>query len=41
MTCMEMGQRMGGRDHLQRAEAIVAVIGANLDLAETRKLLDR
>ena len=39
MTHLEMGRRLNGREHLQKAEAIFAEIGAEFDLAETRKYL--
>jgi class 3 adenylate cyclase/tetratricopeptide (TPR) repeat protein len=39
MTHLEMGRRLTDHDHLQQAEAIFADIGAEFDLAETRRLL--
>jgi tetratricopeptide (TPR) repeat protein len=39
MTHLEMGRRLNDREHLEKAEAIFAEIGAEFDLAETRKLL--
>jgi len=38
MVQLEIGQRMGNSIHLEKAEAIFAEIGAELDLARTRKL---
>ena len=40
MTHVEMGRRLNDREHLQKAERIFADIGAEFDLAETRKLLE-
>jgi class 3 adenylate cyclase/tetratricopeptide (TPR) repeat protein len=40
MTYLEMGQRFKDRAHLEKAEAIFANIGAEFDLAQTRKLLE-
>jgi class 3 adenylate cyclase/tetratricopeptide (TPR) repeat protein len=40
MTHLEMGQRLKDRNHLEKAEAIFSEIGAEFDLAQTRKLLD-
>ena len=40
MTHLEMGQRLKDRGHLEKAEAIFAEIGAEFDLAQTRKLLE-
>ncbi len=37
---LEMGQRLGERAHLEKAEKIFAEIGAELDLAITRKRLE-
>ena len=39
MTHLEMGQRLGERAHLERAEAIFAEIGAEWDLARAREAL--
>jgi hypothetical protein len=39
MTHLEIGQRLGKRTHLEKAEAIFADIGAELDLARSRELL--
>jgi class 3 adenylate cyclase/tetratricopeptide (TPR) repeat protein len=39
MTHLEMGKRLKDQDHLKQAEAIFADIGAEFDLAETRRLL--
>jgi hypothetical protein len=39
MTHLEMGQRLKDRGHLEQAEKIFADIGAEFDLAQTRKLL--
>jgi tetratricopeptide (TPR) repeat protein len=36
---LEMGRRLGDRDHLERAEAILAEIGAEWDLARAREAL--
>jgi class 3 adenylate cyclase/tetratricopeptide (TPR) repeat protein len=41
MINLEIGQRLGEREHLEKAEAIFAEIGAQLDLARTRELLGR
>ncbi len=41
MTHLEMGQRLGERAHLERAEAIFAEIGAEWDLARAREALER
>ena len=41
MTHLEMGRRLNDRKHLKNAEAIFAEIGAEWDLAETRRLLER
>ena len=41
MTRLEMGKRLNERTHLEQAEAIFAAIGAEWDLAETRRLLER
>ena len=41
MTHLEMGQRLGERAHLERAEAIFTEIGAEWDLARARELLER
>jgi hypothetical protein len=40
MTHLEMGQRLKDRNHLKKAEAIFAEIGAEFDLSQTRKLLE-
>jgi hypothetical protein len=40
-THLEMGQRLGKRAHLERAEAIFAKIGAEWDLARAREALGR
>jgi hypothetical protein len=40
MTHLEMGKRLKKRVHLEKAEAIFAEIGAEFDLAQTRKLLE-
>ena len=39
MTHLEMGRRLSDQSHLRQAEAIFAEIGAEFDLAETRRLL--
>jgi hypothetical protein len=39
MTHFEAGKRLKNRAHLERAEAIFSQIGAEFDLAETKKLL--
>jgi len=39
VTHLEMGQRLGERAHLEKAEAIFAEIGAEWDLAKARELL--
>jgi hypothetical protein len=36
-----MGRRLKDLEHLRRAEAIFTEIGAEWDLAETRRLLER
>lgn len=41
MTHLEIGQRLDERAHMERAEAILAKIGAEWDLARTRELLGR
>jgi hypothetical protein len=41
MVHLEMGKRLGNRVHLGKAEAIFAEIGAELDLAKVRELLQR
>ncbi len=41
MVYLEMGWRLGARAHLEKAEAIFAEIGAELDLAKARELLGR
>ena len=41
MIHLEMGQRLGKREHLEKAEATFAEIGAELDLTRTRELLGR
>jgi tetratricopeptide (TPR) repeat protein len=41
MIHLEMGHRLGERTHLEKAEAIFAEIGAELDLAKARELLQR
>ena len=41
MTHLEMGRRLKDLEHLRRAEAIFTEIGAEWDLAETRRLLER
>lgn len=41
MTHLEMGERLNERAHAERAEAIFAEIGAELDLAQARELLGR
>jgi class 3 adenylate cyclase/tetratricopeptide (TPR) repeat protein len=38
---LEMGQRLGERAHLERAEVILGDVGAQLDLARARDLLGR
>jgi hypothetical protein len=38
MTCLEMGRRTGERPVLERAEAVLAEIGATPDLADSRRL---
>jgi tetratricopeptide (TPR) repeat protein len=40
MTHLETGQRLKDRGHLEQAEKIFAEIGAQFDLAQTRKLLE-
>ena len=40
MTHLEMGRRLNDHEHLQKAGAIFAEIGAEGDLAETRRLLE-
>ncbi|MGD2146669.1 MAG: adenylate/guanylate cyclase domain-containing protein [Anaerolineae bacterium] len=39
MIHLEMGRRLGDRDHLERAERILAEIGAELDAARAREVL--
>jgi tetratricopeptide (TPR) repeat protein len=39
MVHFEMGQRLGERPHLEKAEKIFAEIGAEFDLARTKKVL--
>ncbi len=39
LSHLEMGKRLNDHDHLKQAEAIFADIGAEFDLAETRRLL--
>jgi tetratricopeptide (TPR) repeat protein len=39
MTHLEMGRRLGDRTHLERAEVILAEIGAEWDLAQAREAL--
>jgi len=39
-THLEMGKRLNDHNHLTQAETIFADIGAEFDLAETRKLLE-
>jgi hypothetical protein len=39
MTHLELGRRLSDDEHLKQAEAIFAEIGAEFDLAETRRLL--
>jgi tetratricopeptide (TPR) repeat protein len=41
MTHLEMGRRLKDPEHLRQAEAIFTDIGAEWDLAETRRLLGR
>jgi hypothetical protein len=41
MTHLEIGQQLGERVHLEKAETIFAEIGAELDLVKTGKLLQR
>jgi len=41
LTHLEMGRRLGERAHLERAEAILGDVGAQLDLARARDLLAR
>ena len=41
MTHLEMGQRLGERAHLERAETIFAEIGAERDLARAREALEK
>ena len=41
MTHLEMGRRLKDLGHLRQAEAIFTEIGAEWDLAETRRLLER
>jgi tetratricopeptide (TPR) repeat protein len=38
---LEIGRRLGDRDHLRRAEAILAEIGAEWDLARAREALSQ
>ena len=40
-THLEMGQRLGDRAHLERAEAIFAAMGAKWDQAKAREILQR
>ena len=40
-TYLEMGRRLGDRTHLERAEAILAEIGAAWDLARAREALGK
>jgi hypothetical protein len=40
-THLEMGQRLGERAHLEKAERFFAEIGAAFDLAKTKELLQR
>jgi hypothetical protein len=40
-THLEMGERLGERAHLEHAEAILAGIGAERDLARAQALLAR
>jgi class 3 adenylate cyclase/tetratricopeptide (TPR) repeat protein len=40
MAHLEMGHRLNDRDHLERAEAIFAEIGAQFDLSQTRDALE-
>jgi tetratricopeptide (TPR) repeat protein len=39
VVLLEMGRRLGGRDHLYRAESILEKIGAEFDLAQAREAL--
>jgi len=39
MTNLEIGQRLGEREHLEKAEKIFADVGAELDLVKVRELL--
>lgn len=39
MIHLEMGQRLGEREHLEQAVAIFAAIGADMDLAKARELM--
>ena len=41
LTHLEIGQRLGEREHLERAETIFGEIGAALALAKTRDVLKR
>jgi len=41
MTHLEMGQRLKDRTHLEKAETILAEIGADWDLARAGKLLEK
>ena len=41
MIHLEMGKRLGDRVHLEKAEAIFAEIGAELDLAKVREFLQQ
>jgi class 3 adenylate cyclase/tetratricopeptide (TPR) repeat protein len=41
MTHLEIGRRLNDREHLLKAEAIFAEIGAEFDLAEARRHLER
>lgn len=41
MIHLEMGQRLGEREHLEKAQALFAEIGSELNLARARELLGR
>lgn len=40
MTHLEMGKRLNDHEHLGRADAIFAEIGAEFDHAETQRMLE-
>ena len=41
MIYLEIGQRVGVREHLEKAETAFAEIGAELTLAKAKELLQR